>query len=63
MNIWIDDKRVRIFKGATAGDALRRFSEALYRQVAAGEKRLLNGHGHEVALSGELSENQRFHTK
>jgi len=60
MDIRFNGKTVRIFRGATVGDALLRFSEELHHQAEAGQKKILDRHGHEVALSGELTGGEAF---
>lgn len=63
MNINVNGKTVEIFSGARVADVLRKYSRISWKQVQEGRKTVLDGHGHEVALDGELSNGERLRVK
>ncbi len=63
MHIKVNDKTVEIFSGARVADVLRKYSKISWKQVQNGRKAVLDGHGHEVALSGELSGGEKLLVK
>jgi hypothetical protein len=63
MQIKVNDKAVEVFSGACVRDALRVYSKITWTQVQKGSKAVFDGHGHEVALDGELSDGARLIVK
>ena len=63
MNINVNGKEVEIFSGARVADVLRKYSKISWKQVQNGRKAVLDGHGHEVALDGELNGGERLLVK
>jgi len=63
MHINVNDKTVEIFSGACVKDVLRKYSKITWTQVQKGSKAVFDGHGHEVALDGELSDGARLIVK
>ncbi len=55
MKIKVNGRLIEIFSGARVADVLRKYSSISWKQVQNGYKAVFDGHGHEVALDGELS--------
>lgn len=60
MKVWVEDKELTIFRGAKTADAVRKYSEEIYRQVHRHKKKVYDRFDNEVALDGELTEGTRL---
>jgi len=58
MTVSINGEVIDIFAGARVRDAVRRYSAAALKQIAAKRKRVVDRFGNPLALTGELSEGQ-----
>ncbi len=63
MKIKINDQSVEIFDGAKIGDILRKFSPSEWKAVESGRKKIVDQHGNNVSLNGELSGGEKFRTE
>ena len=63
MQIKVNGKTVEVFCGARVQDVLRKYSPITWKRVQQGSLAVLDGHGHEVALDGELSDGARLIVK
>lgn len=55
MQVKINDKMVEVFAGARVEDVLRTYSVEEWLLVREGKKCILDRHGHEMDLTGELN--------
>ncbi len=54
MNIKMNGQTVEIFAGARVGDVLLKYSADAWAEVRKGDRAVVDAHGHEVGLDGEL---------
>ncbi len=54
MQITMNEKAIEVFSGARVEDVLRKYSRAEWDRVRRKEKMVIDRHGHEVGLDGEL---------
>lgn len=63
MKIYIDDKAVVIFSGATVADALRKHSPALLEMAEREEVIICDRFGNQVSPDGSLTAGSRLYLK
>ena len=60
LNLVINGCPLEIFEGATVGDAVRKFSPAIFRIVEEGNTDIFDMDGNKYYLSGELTGGEVF---
>lgn len=63
MRVWVNDKEIDVFEGATVKDALMTFSMDVYLAVEKGERQVTDKNGNGLGLNGELSEGSTLYTE
>jgi 2',3'-cyclic-nucleotide 2'-phosphodiesterase (5'-nucleotidase family) len=63
MNIKVNNQKVEIFSGALVKDVLRKYSRSALQQALKSKKAVFDSHGHEVELTGELSDGAELFVK
>lgn len=54
MKVYINDTEIEVFRGAKLENALRRYSQEVYREVVKGEKIVRDQYGNQQLLKGSL---------
>ena len=60
MKIKVNDKLIKIFRGAQVKDVIRKYSNDEYKNIKDGSKIIVDQHGNQVMPNGELMGNEEF---
>jgi len=60
MEIWVNNQKIDIFRGARVKNALQKYSEEEYRAVLSGSKQAADPDGHPLELDGELVQGDKI---
>ena len=60
MTLFVNEKEIILFDGATVSDALRKYNDSAVNKVKKGNAEVLDAYGNKVELSGALSEGSRL---
>ncbi|MDR1055111.1 MAG: hypothetical protein LBL90_04660 [Prevotellaceae bacterium] len=60
MKLFVNEKEIILFEGATVTDALRMYNATALDDVKAGKAEVLDAYGNIVALDGALYEGNRL---
>ncbi len=63
MNIYVNEKKISIFHGATVKSALMKYYRATGEKVNLDSLDVRDAYGNSIALDGSLSESSRIFTK
>jgi len=63
VKIFINDREIEIFRGATVLEAIHRYSERACRMVLNGTLLVIDRFGNLTEADGELTEGQKIHLK
>lgn len=63
INLWVNGKRVQLFRGATLKHALLKADNVLYSLVQNGKAKIYDQEGHEVLLEGSVADGWSYTVK
>jgi len=63
MNVFINDHRIAIFRGALVKDAVRGYSIRSSKQFEAGSLMIVDRYGNKTEADGELTDGQKLYLK
>ena len=60
MKIKVNDKLIKIFRGAQVKDVIRKYSNEEYKNIKNGSRIIVDKHGNQVMPNGELMGDEEF---
>ena len=60
MEIKVNDKLIKIFRGAQVKDVIRKYSNEEYKNIKNGSRIIVDKHGNQVMPNGELMGDEEF---
>ena len=60
MTLFVNEKEIILFDGATVSDALRKYNDSAVNKVKKGNAYVLDTYGNNIGLSGALTEGSRL---
>lgn len=60
MTVFVNEEPLRLFRGANVGDAIMKYSEAVFRDILARRKVVIDNKGQLLRLQGNIEDGDRF---
>lgn len=60
MTVFVNEEPLRLFRGANVGDAIMKYSEAIFRDILSKRKIVTDATGQPLRLQGNVHDGDRF---
>jgi hypothetical protein len=60
MTVFVNEEPLRLFRGANVGDAIMKYSEAIFREILSKRKVVIDATGQPLKLQGNVHDGDRF---